>query len=48
MKHLIQGLNNKVYVRGESVTTFNDGRRGDNAPPTASRLLYLGVASLRL
>ena len=48
MKHLIQGLNNKAYVRVESVTMFNDGRRGDNAPPTVSRLLYLDVASLWL
>ena len=46
MKRLIQGLNNKAYVKVESVTTFNDGRRGDNAAPTALRLLYLGVALL--
>ena len=46
VKHLIQGLDNKAYVRVESVTTFADGCRGDNAPPTTSRLLYLGVASL--
>ena len=31
MKHLIQGLDNKPYVRVEAETIFDDGRPGDNA-----------------
>ena len=36
--HLIQRLNNKAYVGVESVTTFNEGRRG-SVTLTASRPL---------
>ena len=47
MKRLILGLNNKAYVRlrFESVTTFNNGRRGNNAPPVADLGGDVGDAS---